>query len=42
MKELGLIILAILVFMYVNMEISSMNPCSNFSHNPSECNSDRM
>lgn len=40
MRVLALIILGILIFLYINLEIASMNPCSNFSHEQSLCNSD--
>jgi len=40
MKAIPLIILAILLFLYINIEIASLNPCSNFSRDPSSCNSD--
>ena len=42
MKAIALIIIAVMIFIYINIEISAMNPCSNFSHNPGDCNSDRL
>jgi len=42
MKAIPLILLAALLFMYLNIEISSSNPCSVFSHNQSFCNSDNV
>ena len=35
-------LLAVLIFVIINMEIDSLNPCSNFSEHPSECNSDMI
>jgi|APFre7841882793_1041355.scaffolds.fasta_scaffold00140_7 hypothetical protein len=40
MKAIPLILLAVLLFLYMNMEISSQSPCSSFSANPSLCTSD--
>ena len=40
MKAIPLILLAIILFVYFNIYISSNNPCSTFSKDPSLCNSD--
>lgn len=40
MNALPLVIIAILIFLLVNIEIDSNNPCSSFSNHQSECNSD--
>jgi hypothetical protein len=40
MGAIQLIIIAVLIFLLVNIEIASINPCSNFSNRQSECNSD--
>jgi hypothetical protein len=42
MKAIPLIILAILLFLYINIEISSSNPCSSFSQHQSLCTSDNI
>jgi len=42
MKPFAIIILIILLFIYIQIEISAMNPCSNFSSKPSGCNSDNI
>ena len=40
--KIGYIILAVLVWIAIQIEIDRQNPCSQFSDNPSECNSDRQ
>lgn len=40
MKSIPLILLAVILFIYLNIVISSDNPCSSFSPTPSLCNSD--
>jgi len=40
MRTLAIIILGILIFVYIQIEVASENPCSSFSKNPSMCNSD--
>jgi hypothetical protein len=42
MKAIPLILLAAILFLYLNIEISSQSPCSAFSHNQSYCNSDNI
>ena len=42
MKAIPLIIIGIMLFLYINIEIASTNPCSNFSRNQSLCNSDNI
>lgn len=40
MGAIQLIIIAVLLFLFINIEIDSGNPCSNFSEHPELCNSD--
>lgn len=42
MKTVGLILLALVIFVYMNIEIASNNPCSSFSHEQSLCSSDNI
>ena len=42
MKAIPLILLTIILFVYINIEIASHNPCSVFSTNQSFCNSDNI
>lgn len=42
MRSIAVIFLVVLLFIYVQVEISSLNPCSGFSPHPSLCNSDSL
>ena len=42
MKAIPMILLAIILFVCLNIEISSQNSCSVFSENPNLCNSDNF
>ena len=42
MRVLGIILLVILLYVYLQIEVSSSNPCNNFSSTPSLCNSDNV
>jgi len=39
MRMLAYILIGLIIFMYMNIEISSMNPCSAFSNEQSLCTS---
>lgn len=42
MRTIGIILLAVILFVYIDIMISSQNPCSSFSATPSLCNSDNI
>lgn len=42
MKELLYFFMAVALWMAVQIEIDSYNPCSNFSNRPEQCSSDRI
>ena len=42
MKEIALILIVLLIFIYINIEILEDNPCSTLSRYPSLCNSDNF
>jgi len=42
MNAIGYFLIAVMIFVLIQMEIDSQNPCSSFSKNPSECNSDMI
>ena len=42
MRVIGLILLGLLIFIYINIEIMAESPCSSFSRNPSLCSSDNI
>ena len=41
MKPIALILITIILFIYFQIELASLNPCSGFSDRQSECNSIR-
>ena len=42
MRILGIILIVILLYVYLQIEVSSLNSCNNFSVAPSLCSSDNV
>lgn len=41
MRIIGYVLLFVVIWFWIQIEISSQSPCSNFSKTPSLCNSDQ-